>query len=180
MIVQGSILAIDRANIDTDQIIPARYLTGITKSGLGQFLFSGLPGGPEMLVQNPQATILVTRENFGCGSSREHAAWALLDHGFKAVIAPSFARIFHENAYNNGIVPVELPTDLISEIMQNASVSIDVEAEVLQLENGKTVRFTLDPLRKQFILGGGFMRYLAGKVSQVRAWEAETHALPGI
>src|SRR5580658_8821731 len=107
-IVRVETLCIDRANIDTDQIIPARYLTGISKSGLGQHLFLGMPGGPEMLAAHPEAKVIVARENFGCGSSREHAVWALQDRGFKAVIAPSFGRIFHENAYANGVIPIEL------------------------------------------------------------------------
>lgn len=172
MIVSGTILAVDRANIDTDQIIPARYLTGITKTGLGQFLFTGLPGGQELLQSKPGARILAVRENFGCGSSREHAAWALVDHGFSAVVAPSFARIFHENAYNNAVVPVILTPEEVEEVMQAASASIDVEHETITLADGKQMHFKLDPLRKQFILGGGFMRYLASKIPQVRAWEA--------
>ena len=172
MIVDGSVLVIDRANIDTDQIIPARYLTGITKSGLGQYLFSGLPGGGEMLALHPAASIIVTRENFGCGSSREHAAWALTDRGFKAVIAPSFARIFHENAYNNALVPVELPPAEIELAMRAKHITIDVASEALTLEDGTVLKFSLDPLRKQFIIGGGFMRYLASKIERVREWEA--------
>jgi len=172
MIVSGSVLPIDRANIDTDQIIPARFLTGITKSGLGQYLFSGLPGGAEMLAAHAGASILVTRENFGCGSSREHAAWALVDHGIKAVIAPSFARIFHENAYNNAVVPVVLSPEEVEKAMHASSITIDVAAETLTLDDGTVMKFQLDPLRKQFIIGGGFMRYLESKIPQIRAWEA--------
>ncbi len=171
MIISGSILALDRANIDTDQIIPARYLTGITKSGLGQYLFTGLPDGPGLLATKPGARILVTRENFGCGSSREHAAWALVDHGFQAVIAPSFARIFHENAYNNALTPIVLSDELIELALRAKSATIDVEQETLSLDGGAPLSFSLDPLRKQFILGGGFMRYLASKIPTIRAWE---------
>jgi 3-isopropylmalate/(R)-2-methylmalate dehydratase small subunit len=172
MIVSGNVLAVDRANVDTDQIIPARYLTGITKSGLGQYLFTGLPGGPELLAAHPGASILAVRENFGCGSSREHAAWALVDHGFKAVIAPSFARIFHENAYNNAVVPVVLTPEQVDAVFASPTVTIDVAAEKLTLEDGTVFGFELDPLRKQFIIGGGFMRYLHSKIPQIRAWEA--------
>jgi 3-isopropylmalate/(R)-2-methylmalate dehydratase small subunit len=177
MLITGTLLAIDRANIDTDQIIPARFLTGITKSGLGQHLFSGLPGGPELLAAHPGASILTTRENFGCGSSREHAAWALLDWGFRAVIAPSFARIFQENAYNNGLVPVLLAPEGVDAVFRSpTTLTIDVERERLTLGDGGTLDFQLDPLRKEFILGGGFMRYIQGKIPQIRAWEAARDA----
>jgi len=114
----------------------------------------------------------VTRENFGCGSSREHAAWALVDAGFQAVIAPSFARIFHENAYNNALVPVVLPEADVERCMKADVIRIDVDAQTLKLDGGDTIRFDLDPLRKQFILGGGFLEYMNAKIPQVRAWEA--------
>jgi 3-isopropylmalate/(R)-2-methylmalate dehydratase small subunit len=179
MIITGSLLAIDRANIDTDQIIPARFLTGITKSGLGQHLFRGLGGGPELLASHPGAVILATRENFGCGSSREHAAWALLDWGFRAVIAPSFARIFQENAYNNGLVPVLLKAEGVDAVFASpGELTIDVVQERLTLGNGAVLEFQLDPLRKEFILGGGFLRYLQGKIPQIRAWEAARETAP--
>jgi 3-isopropylmalate/(R)-2-methylmalate dehydratase small subunit len=172
MIITGSVLPVDRPNIDTDQIIPARFLTGITKTGLGQYLLSGFPGGGELLAAYPEASIVVTRENFGCGSSREHAAWALVDRGFKAVIAPSFARIFHENAYNNAIVPVILTPEEVERCITAGSLTIDVTNETVTLPDGTVFNFKLDVLRKQFILGGGFMGYLASKIDQVRAWEA--------
>lgn len=171
MIIQGGVLPIDQANIDTDQIIPARFLTGITKTGLGINLFTGLPGGPELLAQYPQASIVVTRENFGCGSSREHAAWALVDRGFTAVIAASFARIFSENAYNNAIVPIVLPIAEVEQCLRQSTLKVDALNETVYLENGTVLKFELDPLRKQFILGGGFMSYLASKIPMVRAWE---------
>lgn len=173
MQIEGLVLPVDRANVDTDQIIPARYLTGITKSGLGVQLFSGLPGGAELLAEHPQASIVVTRENFGCGSSREHAAWALADRGFRAVVASGFARIFLENAYNNAIVPVILEPEAIEKCMTALSLTIDVELETVTMPEGEVFNFKLDPLRKQFILGGGFMRYLAGKVDAVKAWERQ-------
>src|SRR5579875_2980047 len=137
-VVKVRTLCIDRPNIDTDQIIPARFLTGISKTGLGEYLFLGMPGGKEMLEAHPDANAVVARENFGCGSSREHAVWALTDRGFKAVIAPSFGRIFEENAYANGLIPV-----------------------------------ALDPLRKRFILEGGFMEWISTKIELVRRWEAQ-------
>jgi 3-isopropylmalate/(R)-2-methylmalate dehydratase small subunit len=172
MIVQGSVLAIPRANIDTDQIIPARYLTRIDSGGMGEHCFEGMPDGPALLATRPDASILVTGENFGCGSSREHAAWALKDRGFRAVVAPSFARIFLENAYTNGLVPVTLAQETVDRLAAAERIAIDVEAETLRADGGEEVRFALDPLRKQFVLGGGFLRFLEGKLGAIRAWEA--------
>ncbi|HEX3466125.1 MAG TPA: 3-isopropylmalate dehydratase small subunit [Candidatus Elarobacter sp.] len=172
MIVEGGVLAIARANIDTDQIIPARYLTRIDANGMGEHCFEGLPDGAALLSSRPGAAILVTGENFGCGSSREHAAWALKDRGFRAVIAPSFARIFLENAYTNALVPVALPQQVVDELARAQHIAIDVAAETLRADGGEPIAFALDPLRKQFVLGGGFMQYLAAKIPSVRAWEA--------
>ena len=173
MIVEGDVLAVPHANVDTDQIIPAHYLTRIDTAGMGEHLFEGMPGGGEaLLAARPGATIIVTRENFGCGSSREHAAWALVDRGFKAIVAPSFARIFHENAYNNALAPVVLPAETCRALESAQRIAIDLDAETLRADGGEPIRFELDPLRKQFILGGGFLPYLAGKVPQIRAWQA--------
>ena len=172
MIVEGSVLAIPRANIDTDQIIPAHYLTRIDAEGMGEHLFEGLPDGPALLAAHPGAVVLVTGDNFGCGSSREHAAWALRDRGIAAVIAPSFARIFHENAYNNGIVPIVLPQATVDALMQAKRIAIDVPLEQLSADGAPPIAFTLDPLRKHFVLGGGFLPFLAAKIDAVRAWEA--------
>ncbi|TAM75761.1 3-isopropylmalate dehydratase small subunit [bacterium] len=173
MIIEGEILLVDRANVDTDQIIPARYLTGITKSGYGRHLFTGMPGGSELLASKPAATILVARENFGCGSSREHAAWALADHGFRAVIAESFARIFLENAYTNGLVPIALSEADVEALSTCERLRIDVAGQVVEAQ-GRRIPFDLDPLRKAFVMDGGFMEYLAKKVETVRAWERTT------
>ena len=172
MIVQGNVLPLDRANVDTDQIIPAHHLTGIESTGLGKHLFTGMTGGAEILASYPDASIVVARENFGCGSSREHAAWSLADRGFRAVVAPSFARIFFENAYNNGIAPVIVAAEEIDALLRSKSVHIHLEEETLTRDDGGTVAFTLDPLRKQFLLSGGYMAFLASKIADVRAWEA--------
>ncbi len=175
-IVDGLVLPLDRANVDTDQIIPAHYLTGIETTGLGKYLFTGMTGGAELLAAHPGASIVVARENFGCGSSREHAAWSLVDRGFRAVVAPSFARIFFENAYNNGIAPVVVDASDIDALLREPSLRIDLEAEVLTRSDGTTVPFTLDPLRKHFLLSGGYMAFLAGKVGGVRGWLAAREA----
>jgi 3-isopropylmalate/(R)-2-methylmalate dehydratase small subunit len=171
MIVEGPVLGIARANVDTDQIIPAHYLTRIDEAGMGEHLFEGMPDGAKFLTSKPDATILVARENFGCGSSREHAAWALKDRGFRAVIAPSFARIFHENAYNNGVVPIIVPAETVEALLGAERIRIDVAGETLSADGGPPIAFALDPLRKQFVLGGGFLNYLATKIPTVRAWE---------
>ncbi len=170
MIVEGPLLAIDRANIDTDQIIPAKFLTGVGTTGLGEHLFSALDHGAEILANKPDATVLVTRENFGCGSSREHAVWALRERGFRAVVAPSFARIFQENAYASGVVPVIVGPQHIDAVFAASSARVDVEAETLVLDGNSTIRFSLDPLRKRFLLEGGLMEFLNAKIPLVRTW----------
>jgi 3-isopropylmalate/(R)-2-methylmalate dehydratase small subunit len=172
MSLQGNVLPVDRANVDTDQIIPAFLLSGITSVGLGVHLFKGMPGGPDLLAAHPDASIVVTRENFGCGSSREHAAWALADRGFRTVVAPSFARIFAENAYNNGIAPVVVDANEIDALMAATSLTIDLEAETLTAPDGRVLQFALDPLRKRFLLEGGYLDFLAGKRDAVRTWLA--------
>jgi 3-isopropylmalate/(R)-2-methylmalate dehydratase small subunit len=170
MTIEGNVLPLDRANVDTDQIIPAHYLTGIETTGLGKHLFAGMTGGSALLAAHPDASILVTRENFGCGSSREHAAWSLVDRGFRAVVAPSFARIFFENAYNNGIAPVVVDDEAIDALLLAPQLSIDLESETLRASDGTTFGFSLDPLRKQFLFSGGYMAFLAAKRDAVRAW----------
>jgi 3-isopropylmalate/(R)-2-methylmalate dehydratase small subunit len=176
VILDGSVLPVDRANVDTDQIIPAHYLTGIETTGLGKHLFTGMTGGAELLDAHAGATIVVARDNFGCGSSREHAAWSLVDRGFRAVIAPSFARIFYENAYNNGIAPIVVDPAEIDALLRSPRLQIDLEAETLTRDDGAQLRFTLDPLRKHFLLSGGYMAFLAGKVAAVRSWTERREA----
>ena len=171
-VIEGAVLPIDRANVDTDQIIPAHYLTGIEATGLGKHLFSGMTGGVDLLAAYPDASVIVARENFGCGSSREHAAWSLADRGFRAVVAPSFARIFFENAYNNGIAPIVVDATEIDGLLRAKTLHVDLENEVLRDDAGRELRFALDPLRKQFLLSGGYMAFLASKVDAVRAWVA--------
>jgi len=171
MIVEGRVLPVPRANIDTDQIIPAHYLTRIDAEGMGEHLFEGMADGPELLLRHPDASIVVAGENFGCGSSREHAAWALRGRGFSAVIAPSFARIFSENAYTNALLPITLPHHTVEMLMATQYITIDVVNEVLVADDGEQIRFALDPLRKQFVLGGGFLNFLQSKIPAVRAWE---------
>ncbi|WP_375427640.1 3-isopropylmalate dehydratase small subunit [uncultured Sphingomonas sp.] len=151
------------ANIDTDQIIPARFLKTITRTGLGAHLFADLRGDPDFVLNRPayaDAAILVAGANFGCGSSREHASWALLDHGIACVIAPSFGDIFAGNALKNGLLPVVLPQaacDLLmgdAELGANARLHIDLERQLVVRPSGETFAFETDPLRRAMLLEG--------------------------
>lgn len=170
MKIKGKALKLLSSNIDTDQIIPARYLTGISKTGLGIHLFEDVPNNPLDAIEHEDCRVVLTLENFGCGSSREHAVWAIQDRGFQAVVAASFARIFEENCYNNGVVPVKLTIAQIEEIAKTGSeIEIDVEAQVLNCA-GKSYKFELDELKKEFILKGGFMKFLEAKVPKIKQW----------
>jgi 3-isopropylmalate/(R)-2-methylmalate dehydratase small subunit len=157
------------ANVDTDKIIPARFLKTIERSGLGVHLFDTLrydADGKErpefVLNQAPyrSAQILIAHENFGCGSSREHAPWALLDFGIRCVIAPDFADIFHNNCFKNGILPVRLPRAVIDQLMEdaklgaNSRISIDLAAQEVVRPNGERIHFDIDPFRKKLLLEG--------------------------
>ena len=171
MLIQGKILPLDRSNIDTDQIIPARHLTGITKSGYGLYLLEDVPGTPINDQKYKDAVVLLTRENFGSGSSREHAVWAIMDRGFKAVVATSFARIFEENCYNNGLVPVKLKPEEVEKLFKQSECEIDVINQKVKILTGEIFNFDLDPLKKEFILKGGFLKFMDSKVSKVKNWE---------
>jgi len=157
------------ANVDTDKIIPARFLKTIKRSGLGVHLFAPLrydESGEEradfVLNQDPwrHASILIAHENFGCGSSREHAPWALLDFGIGCVIAPDFADIFHNNCFKNGILPVCLPRDICDALMEdarlgaNARITVDLRRQVVVRPNGEEIAFATDPLRRKMLLEG--------------------------
>ena len=157
------------ANVDTDKIIPARFLKSISRSGFGKNLFANLryrEDGSEnpdfVLNQEPyrKAEILIAHENFGCGSSREHAPWALLDFGIRCVIAPDFADIFNNNCYKNGILPVRLPREVCDALMEdarlgaNARLTVDLERQVVVRPNGEEIPFEVDPLRKHLLLNG--------------------------
>ncbi len=157
------------ANVDTDKIIPARFLKTIARTGLGKSLFDTLrydPSGAErpefVLNREPyrHAEILIAHENFGCGSSREHAPWALLDFGIRCVIAPDFADIFHNNCFKNGILPIRLPRAVCDMLMDdarlggNARLTVDLARQVVVRPNGEEVAFDIDPFRKHLLLEG--------------------------
>jgi 3-isopropylmalate/(R)-2-methylmalate dehydratase small subunit len=156
-------------NVDTDKIIPKQYLKTIERTGLGKALFDELrhrPDGsdnPDFVLNQPayrQAKILVAGENFGCGSSREHAPWALLDFGIRCVISSSFADIFYNNCFKNGILPIKLPQETVDALMDdaqkgaNARLTIDLERQVITRPDGEEVSFEIDPFRKHCLLNG--------------------------
>ena len=156
-------------NCDTDRIIPARFLKTIKRTGLGVNLFNDVrynedgTENPDFVLNKPayrDAKIFIGGENFGCGSSREHAPWALLDFGITCVIAPSFANIFYNNSFKNGVLPITLPQDQVDELMadaehgENARMSIDLEAQEITRPDGKVIKFDIDEFRKHCLLNG--------------------------
>ena len=165
----GIAAPLPQANVDTDKIIPARFLKTIARTGLGKSLFANIrykEDGKEnpdfILNQEPyrKAEILVAHENFGCGSSREHAPWALLDFGIRCVIAPSFGDIFHNNSFKNGILPIRLPREICDRLIEdtkmgaNARLTVDLARQVVVRPNGEEIPFDVDPFRKHLLLNG--------------------------
>jgi len=175
---RGLVGPMDRANVDTDMIIPKQFLKSIKRSGFGPNLFDelryldqGEPGqdcsnrplNPDFPLNEPRykgASILLARKNFGCGSSREHAPWALEDYGFNAVIAPSYADIFYNNCFKNGVLPVILSENEVDELFQELAsddgyhLNIDLSAQTVTTDSGKIFRFELDEFRKECLLSG--------------------------
>jgi 3-isopropylmalate/(R)-2-methylmalate dehydratase small subunit len=167
--LEGVAAPLNMINVDTDMIIPKQYLKTIHRTGLGKALFDEMrhnPDGsekPDFVLNKPayrKAKILVAGDNFGCGSSREHAPWALLDFGIRCVIAPSFADIFYGNCFKNGILPIRLPQEIVDKLMDdaergaNAIISIDLEKQEIKGPDGGTVKFEVDEFRKQCLLNG--------------------------
>ena len=156
-------------NVDTDMIIPKQFLKTIKRTGLGKSLFFEMrydQAGkevPDFVLNKPayrKATILVTGENFGCGSSREHAPWALLDFGIRSIIAPDFADIFYNNCFQNGILPIKLPQADVDKLMDdanrgsNATLTVDLEKQEIRGPDGGVIKFDIDPFRKHCLLNG--------------------------
>jgi len=156
-------------NVDTDMIIPKQYLKTIARTGLGEGLFAELrydEAGerlPDFVLHNhpyTEAQILIAGDNFGCGSSREHAPWALLDFGFRCIVAPSFADIFYNNCFKNGILPITLPQEEIDKLIDdaargdNARLTIDLEAQEIRGPDGGVIKFDVDPHRKRCLIEG--------------------------
>jgi 3-isopropylmalate/(R)-2-methylmalate dehydratase small subunit len=167
--LDGIAAPLNMINVDTDMIIPKQFLKTIHRTGLGKALFDEMryktdgSENPDFVLNKPayrKAQILVTGENFGCGSSREHAPWALLDFGIRCVIAPSFADIFYNNCFKNGILPIKLPQEQVDKLMDdaergsNARISVDLENLEIRGPDGGVITFTLDEFRRQCLLNG--------------------------
>ena len=181
----GLVAPLDRLNVDTDQIIPKQFLKTIKRTGLREGLFYDwrrLKDGsqdPAFFLNQPRyhnATILLARDNFGCGSSREHAPWALLDHGFRCVLAPSFADIFYNNCFQNGILPVVLTGPEIQALFEGVTaregyqLTVDLAAQQVTTPNGATYHFEIDPFRKDCLYRGldaiGLTLQHAGRITE--------------
>jgi 3-isopropylmalate/(R)-2-methylmalate dehydratase small subunit len=176
--LNGVVAPLDRANVDTDAIIPKQFLKSIKRSGFGpnafdewRYLDHGEPGmdnskrqiNPDFVLNQPRyqgASILLTRENFGCGSSREHAPWALLDYGFRAIIAPSYADIFFNNCFKNGILPIILSADVVDSLFQAVEadegykLTVDLATQTVNTPDGQSYAFEVDAFRKHCLLNG--------------------------
>ena len=176
--IKGLAAPLDRSNVDTDQIIPKQFLKSIKRTGFGPNLFDewryldhGEPGmdnskrpiNPDFVLNQPRyrgASILLARDNFGCGSSREHAPWALLDYGFRVIIAPSFADIFFNNCFKNGILPVVLDANVVDSLFTQVEntpgyeLQVDLESQTISLADGEQIHFDVDGFRKHCLLNG--------------------------
>lgn len=192
----GIVCPLDRANVDTDAIIPKQFLKSIERTGFGPNLFdewryldqgepgrdcAGRPLNPEFVLNDDRyqgARILLARENFGCGSSREHAPWALADFGFRVIVAPSFADIFFNNSFKNGILPIALPPNRVDALFAVANgaealrIAVDLPAQTLAPSEGEVISFDVDPFRKRCLLEGLDDIGLTLKyVEEIRAYE---------
>ncbi|UVS69894.1 3-isopropylmalate dehydratase small subunit [Nitrososphaera viennensis] len=163
-VLKSKATPLDRVNVDTDQIVPKQFLKLVSRTGFGQYLFydwrfdaEGRPR-PGFVLNDPRykgRQILLARDNFGSGSSREHAAWAILDYGFRAVIAPSFADIFYNNCFKNGVLPVRLAAKDVDYLFQNGDVEIEIDLTKQVVKAGqKTMHFDIDEFRKKLLLEG--------------------------
>jgi len=166
----GLVAILDRVNVDTDQMVPKQFLKALTREGFGRTLFydwryldDGKTPNPDFILNQPRyqrASILLARANFGCGSSREHAPWAILDYGFRALIAPSYADIFYNNCFKNGILPVTLPTDQVDDLFRRTErqegyrLTVDLESQTVADESGLDLKFEIDPFRRECLLKG--------------------------
>jgi 3-isopropylmalate/(R)-2-methylmalate dehydratase small subunit len=161
--IKSIVTPFDKVNVDTDQIVPKQFLKLIHKTGFGKFLFynwrfdSNGNQIPSFILNDPKyqnSKILITRDNFGCGSSREHAVWALKDYGFFVIIAPSFADIFYSNCFKNGLLPIKLDSKTVDSLFQTSSeIEVDLEAQKITTQT-ETISFEIDEHRKQILLKG--------------------------
>lgn len=192
-VIQSHAAALPSSDVDTDQIIPARFLKVIDKLGLGRNLFADwryLPDGsdnPDFILNQPAsqgAQILVAGDNFGCGSSREHAPWALVGWGFRAIISTSFADIFKNNALKNGLLPISVPADVHARAMRLAQTGghfeVDLDTQMVRLPDGTEAAFVIDAFaRKCLMQGVDELGYLLSLEKDIAAWEARTATVGG-
>jgi 3-isopropylmalate/(R)-2-methylmalate dehydratase small subunit len=185
---RGLVATMDRANVDTDQIIPKQFLKRIERTGFGQYLFFDWrfqddgADNPSFELNQPEvagASVLVTRRNFGSGSSREHAVWALDDYGFRVVIAPSFADIFYNNCFKNGVLPISLAEETVAQIFQRAAthpayeLDVDLEKQSISDDHGLSLSFEIDGFRRECLLQGlDDIALSLEKVDKIAAYEA--------
>ena len=183
-VLNGLVAPLDRANVDTDQIIPKEYLKSIKRTGYAEGLFAAWRHDPQFVLNRPQykgASILLARKNFGCGSSREHAPWALMDSGFRCVIAPSFADIFFNNSFKNGFLPVVLREDEVDKLFYEAAsfpgfrLVVDLESQtVATVDGSQSMRFDVDPFRKYCLVNGlDEIGLTLRHADKIRAFEAQ-------
>ena len=195
---KGKVAPLDRQNVDTDAIIPKQFLKSIKKSGFGQNLFDawrfldpGEPGqdpatrkpNPDFVLNQPRyqgASVLLARRNFGCGSSREHAPWALDQYGFRALIAPSFADIFFNNCFKNGLLPIQLPELIVAKLFDEVAafvgyeLTVDLEQQIVIKPDGTSLPFEVQPFRKFCLLGGyDDIGLTLRHAEKIRTFEAE-------
>ena len=199
--IDGLVCPLDRANVDTDAIIPKQFLKSIKRSGFGPYLFDewrytnyGEPGmdcstrplNQDFVLNQPRyrgAQVLLARDNFGCGSSREHAPWAIDDYGFRAIIAPSFADIFFNNCYKNGILPIVVPADIVDQLFRECEaregyrLKVDLESQTVTLPSGQSFGFDITPHRKHCLLNGlDEIGLTLQHADEIRAFEAKHKA----
>ncbi len=192
----GLVVPLDRANVDTDAIIPKQYLKSIKRTGFGPNLFDdwryldpGEPGmdhsqrriNPEFVLNQPRyagASILLARDNFGCGSSREHAPWALMDHGIRAIIAPSYADIFYNNSFKNGLLPIMLDHEIVDRLFRETAatpgyrLTVDLATQLVTAPSGAAFKFEIDVFRRHCLLNGlDDIGLTLQHVDEIRAYE---------
>jgi 3-isopropylmalate/(R)-2-methylmalate dehydratase small subunit len=183
-VLNGVVAPLDRANVDTDQIIPKAFLASIKRTGYGHGLFAEWRKDPRFVLNQPtykDATILLARKNFGCGSSREHAPWALMDYGFRCVIAPSYADIFFTNCFKNGFLPIVLGEAEVDRLFHECAafpglrLVVDLERQSVSTANGeKSFGFEIDPFRKYCLLNGlDEIGLTLRHADKIRAFEAQ-------
>lgn len=198
---EGLVALLDRANVDTDAVIPKQFLKSIKRSGFGPNLFDewryldhGEPGvdnsarplNPDFVLNQPRyrgAQILLARENFGCGSSREHAPWALLDYGFQVIIAPSFADIFYNNCLKNGLLPIVLPAGVVDKLFGEVEatpgyrLAVDLQSQTVATPSGEEFKFSIDSFRKYCLLNGlDEIGLTLQRADEIRAFEERRRA----